>query len=66
MCVIVQISNTAVYYDGMYHRLIVAVPRYVTIIKMTSNNKSNSRDDLMDSSDESGGEDEDNNNLQKS
>jgi hypothetical protein len=50
----------------MYRRLIVAVPRYVTIIKMTSNNKSKSRDDLMDSLDESGGDDEDNNNLQKS
>jgi hypothetical protein len=49
----------------MNRRLIVDIPQYITIIKMTSKNKSNNRDDLMDSLDESGGEDEGNNNLQK-
>jgi hypothetical protein len=48
------ICNTAVYYDGINRRLIADVPRYIIIIKMTSKNKSNSRDDLMNSLDESG------------
>jgi hypothetical protein len=53
------------YYAGVKHRLIVPVSKYITIIKMASNNKSNNRDDLMDSSDDSSGEDGINN-LQKS
>jgi hypothetical protein len=60
-----SICSTAVYYDGVNRRLIVDVPRYITLIKMTSKNKSNSRNDPMESLDESGGEDEGNNNLQK-
>jgi hypothetical protein len=47
-----SICNTAVCYDGMKRRLIVDIPQYNTIIKMTSKNKGNSKDDLMDSLDE--------------